>query len=109
MSRIVLFIFLAINLYAEEAIKPATPAHSGLSNQEQTKDFLVSSDQALKSHIIKLIENNPYKLLENTILSEDDSIREIIKSYQPPTIKVFTSDTYYRTLLITWFKEDIHT
>jgi hypothetical protein len=38
---IVLFIFLAINLSAEEAIKPATPAHSGLSNQEQTKDLVV--------------------------------------------------------------------
>jgi len=106
MSRIVLFIFLAINLYAEEAIKPATSVQSELSNQEQTREFLVSSDQALKKHIIKLIENDPYKLLENAVLSADDSISEVIKSYQPPTIKVFTSDTYYRTLLITWFKED---
>jgi hypothetical protein len=105
MCRIVLFIFLAINLCAEEATKPASPVQKELVDSPNSKDFLSSSNKELQNHIIQLVESNPYKVLENAVLSHDPSIKEALKNYQAPTIKVFSTDIYFRTLILTWLKE----
>lgn len=105
MSRIVLFIFLAINLCAEETTKTSPSVQKSLLNTNQTKDFLRSSDKALNEHIIKLVENEPYKVLKNAVLGQDLAIAQALQNYQAPSIKVFSTDTYYRTLILTWLKE----
>ncbi|WDE95835.1 hypothetical protein PQO03_08915 [Lentisphaera profundi] len=106
MSRIVLFIFLAINLYAEQPIKPSAKEQKTLELPKGTKTLLSSSNESLSQSIAKLLEINPYKVLENAVLMDDGPVIEALNNYQAPSIKVFSSDIYYRTLLITWLKEN---